>query len=134
MKGWILFFGFLGVLGVVSAASGISSFVANLGGTWITRHPDVPSRCVAGMQGLLLCGIAWAIHRRWRWVWYTVFALFGFLAIETGVDIYLELLRHPHTAITGTVLEGLAVAAVGGYWTYRWYRRRSYFFPENGTG
>ncbi len=134
MKGWIFFFVFLGALGVASAISGMSSITPDFDGTLITRHSDAFSRCFTGVQGVLLLFVGWAIYHRLRWIWRSVFFLFGLVAVEIGLDIYLDVYRRPRDAMTEAVLTALAIGIVGGYWTYRWYRQRKYFYPEGENG
>jgi hypothetical protein len=132
----LLFFTFLGVLGVASAISGVSQFTAELGrGTTIAMHPNSLSRIVAGCQGVIFLFFAWAICRRRPWVWRGVFYCFGACWAYSVLGIYVDLARqYPAQPRNETTMfaaaTGLAFAAVAGYWSYRWYKKKPYFFPE----
>ena len=129
MKGWIAFFSFMGLLSMVSAISGISQFTAEMGrGTTIAMHPNLLSRLFSGAEGTVFFLFAWAIYRRHRWIWRSVFYLFGAFLVLSVVDMFLEFSREYPNQPTGETmgyagLAGLGFAIVGGYWSYLWYRR-----------
>ena len=140
MKGWIAFFLFMGFLSMASAISGISQFTAEMGrGTTIAMHPNLLSRLFSGAEGTVFFIFAWAIFRRHRWIWRSVFYLFGVFWVLSLVDMFFEFSREYPNQPTGETmgyagLAGLGLAIVGGYWSYLWYKKRTYFFPETKIG
>lgn len=140
MKSWIFFFAFLGALGVVSAFSGISQFTAELGkGTTIAMHPNFFSRLVAGGEGAVLLTVAWAIYARRSWVWRLVFYVFAASWAYSVWGIYVDLAQQYPAQSKGETmlfagLVGLMIAGVGAVWSFRWYKKKAYFFPEHSNG
>ena len=137
MKGWIFFFTFLGALGIVSAISGVSQLTSELGkGTTIAMHPNVLSRLVAAGEGALFLVIAWAIYARCSWVWRLVFYLLVVTWACSVWRIYVDLARQyparpEREMMMFAGLVGLMFAVVGAFWAYRWYQKKTYFFPEH---
>jgi hypothetical protein len=136
MKHWITAFLLLGVITILSGITGISSFSSTVGGPAVVgRYPDAMSRVIAGVHGSALIFMAWSMYRRRPWVWRGMFVLFGVAILESVSFVWRDLAREStgdRIAIVAIAILGFA--AVAAYWSFRWYKFRPHFFPDEHSG
>jgi hypothetical protein len=122
----------LGIICLISAVSGISSFVTSKGGYSVSHYHGFLLRGVVALVGCGVLSLARLVSRRhimaWRLMFFgQVVAWISFVIAGT----YAVSSQYSQVSTSENLLFGAILAAVSLpvfiYWTSRWRKQRAYF-------
>jgi hypothetical protein len=115
----------LGLLGAVSAITGIQTYRGGPGGFVVTPYANETLRMVVGAGSIAMFGVAYGIHRRMLFAWWWGFVL---LAANMACSIVGLLTRTDlgGVRVPALVFGGFSVV-IGVFWGRWWYAQRSHF-------
>ena len=119
---------FMGVMGVCSAISGVSSWHASSGYATITHYSSWPLRLAIGAYALWTLGLAFGVYRRKQWAWRLGLLFFGAAGLTSILQAFAAP-QFPDSAIVRAVFCVLSLA-VTLYWGWWWYAQRTHFSSE----
>lgn len=114
-----------GVLGLVSAITGIQAYRSDMHGTVITHYANGTLRYVGAAYGVVMLGLAYGIYRRNLFAWKLCFGLlagswlYSLFDLVTRTD--LGNARIPAIAFCSA---SLVIVLIWGWW---WYAQRVHF-------
>jgi hypothetical protein len=123
---------FMGVMGIWSAYSGVSSWHATTGHpTIITRFSSTTLRLASGVYGFWALGTAFGVYRRQQWAWRAGLAYFG----AAGLFCILQAFTSANFSDSAAVRVIFCVAslAVTLYWGWWWYAQRVHFSSDDDS-
>jgi hypothetical protein len=122
---------FMGVMGVWSAISGISSWHAGSGHMTITHFSSWPLRLAIGAYGFWMLGLAFGVYRRRQWAWRLGLAFFGAAGLTSILQAFTSS-QFPDSAVVRAIfcVSSLAVTLYWGWW---WYAQRVHFSRGKGS-
>lgn len=118
----------LGALVIISAITGVQSYRAGSGGSVMTYYPDMTSRYLAGVFGLIMLGLAYGIYRRRVLAWRLMFVIIGGAWMSQLVVFFVDGI--PPVPMFVLVLFGAVSALVMMVWGRWWYAQRVHFTEE----
>ncbi|KZC18825.1 MULTISPECIES: hypothetical protein [Rhodanobacter] len=118
-------FTLFGLLGIMSAISGIQIYRGGPDGAVITHYANDTLRMVAGAGSIAMLGVALGIYRRMLFAWWSGFVL---LAASTVYSIVSPLVRTDlgDARVPAVVFGGISVV-IGVFWGRWWHAQRHHF-------
>ncbi len=122
----------VGILCLISAISGISSFASSNQNYTVTHYHSYLPRGCALLIGCGLLILAWAIRRKLIIAWRLMFLVqvASWIGMVVGGSI-LTAKQYPHQSARGTLLFAAMLAIVSApvaiFWGYKWYQQKEYF-------
>ncbi|SDS52246.1 hypothetical protein [Opitutus sp. GAS368] len=139
MKSLIVSLNVGGALCLLSAVSGISSFVTSNSGYTVTYHQSYLSRGYVTLFGCALLYLAWLVSRRhimaWRLMFFAQGAAWASFVVGGSLTVGRE---YPQASSRDTLLFALLLTVVSLpvalYWGFRWRKQKPHFDiePKNG--
>jgi hypothetical protein len=124
-----LFLLFMGVMGIWSAISGVSSWHASYGhATVVTRFSSRSLRLAIGAYGLLALVLASGVYRRKQWAWRLGLAFFGAAGLLSILPTFTSS-NFPDSALLRVIFCAFSLA-VTLYWGWWWYAQRVHFIDR----
>lgn len=123
---------FSGVMGIWSAASGISSWQASPGHKVITHFSSEHLRLAIGVYGLAMLGLAFGVYRRRRWAWQIGLAVIAAAALGSMYQA-LTSTELPDSAAFRVIFCMLSLAMTM-YWGWWWWYAQRIHFSRVGDG
>lgn len=114
-----------GLLGIVSAITGIQTYRGGPAGSVITHYANETLRMVIGTCSVAMFGIAYGIYRRMLFAWWCGFVLLAGNMLYSIVSLLVRTdLGNARAPVL--VFGGLSVV-IGVFWGRWWYGQRNHF-------
>lgn len=114
-----------GLLGIVSAITGIQTYRGDPAGSVIAHYANETLRMVVGAGSIAMLGVTYGIYRRMLFAWWLGFVL---LAGNMLYSIVSQLVRTNlgDARVPALVFGGFSVV-IGVFWGRWWYAQRNHF-------
>ena len=114
-----------GVMGLVSAITGIQTYRSDLQRTVITHYANGTLRCVAAAYGVVMLGLAYGIYRRSLFAWKLCFGLLGGSWLYSLFDLVTRTdLGNARIPAIAFCAASIVIVLIWGWW---WYAQRIHF-------
>lgn len=114
-----------GVMGLVSAITGIQTYHSDLQRTVITHYANGTHRYVAAVYGVVMLGLAYGVYRRSLFAWKLCFGLLGGSWLYSLFDVSTRTdLGHARIPAIIFCTASIVIVLIWGWW---WYAQRIHF-------
>lgn len=114
-----------GLLGLVSAITGIQTYRGGLGGSVITHYANDTLRMVAGAGSIAMLLVAYGIYRRMLFAWRAGFVLLAASMAYSVIDPFVRT-DLGDARVPALAFGGFSVV-IGVFWARWWHAQRDHF-------